>query len=122
MISYIRSDLAVSSKLKHTNSFCKTLGLHIPELELALITLYRPPKCPQFKFKESLEEVQDWLCSLEKEGKAAPTVLLSGDFNLALLEKTSINVDKLCGRTFFATICDKKHKEKQYTRSHFHKQ
>ena len=86
VISYVRSNLAVSSELKHTNSFCDTLGLHIPEHNLALITMYRPPKCPQFRFKESLEEVQDWLSSLEKEGKPAPTVLLSGDFNLGLLD------------------------------------
>ena len=86
VVSYVRTDLAVSSDLKHSNSYCEALGLHIPQLKLALLTMYRPPKCPQFKFKESLKEVRDWLDSIEKEGKPTPTIFLSGDFNLGFLE------------------------------------
>ena len=85
VITYLRDDLAVSSELKHSNSFCDTLGLHIPELELALVTIYRPPKCPQFKFKEALESVTEWITGLETQGKPTPTILISGDFNLGFL-------------------------------------
>ena len=86
VITYLKDDLAVKSELKHSNSFCDTLGLHIPEIKLALVTIYRPPRCPQFKFKECLEMVKDWASSLETEGQPTPTILISGDFNLGFLE------------------------------------
>ena len=85
VISYMREDLAVSSELNHSNAFCDSLGLHKPDLELALVTVYRPPKCPQFRFKECLEVVRDWLKDLELGGKQTPTILISGDFNLGFL-------------------------------------
>ena len=93
VITYLRDDLAVNSELKHSNSYCDTLGLYIPQLELALITIYRPPKCPSFKFKECLENVRDWVGGLEVQGKSTPTILLSGDFNLGFLEDW--NEDKI---------------------------
>ena len=86
VVTYLRTEFAVSSELKHSNSYCESLGLHIPQLDLALVTMYRPPKCPGFKLKESLEEVRDWLASLEREGKPTPAIFLSGDFNLGFLE------------------------------------
>ena len=54
VISYVKEDLAVRSELIPSNAFCVTFGLHIPELDIALVTIYIRPNCPQFKFKECL--------------------------------------------------------------------
>ena len=51
-----------------------------------MVTINRRPKCPEFKFKEYLETVRDWVSSLEAEGQPTPTILISGDFNLGFLE------------------------------------
>ena len=91
VVTYLREDLAVVSELKHSNSFCDTLGLYIPKLDLALITIYRPPGCPEYKFKECLEEVSAWLQQLEAGISAAPTILMSGDFNLGFLNSWDVN-------------------------------
>ena len=85
VICYLREDLSVSSEFKHSNSYCDSLGLYIPELDLALITVYRPPGCPCWNFKESLEEITTWLRGLETKGNSTPTILVSGDFNLGFL-------------------------------------
>lgn len=85
VVTYLRENLAVASEHKHSNAYCDTLGLHIPELDLALLTIYRPPGCPEWKFKECLEEVTAWLRRLEGGHSAAPTILASGDFNLGFL-------------------------------------
>jgi len=90
VISYVREDLAVASDFKFSNGFCDILGLQIPELDLALVTVYRPPGCPGWKFKESLEELTQWLRGLEAAG-AAPTLLVSGDFNLGFLNSWDVN-------------------------------
>ena len=87
VVTYVREDLAVAAEFKHSNCYCDSLALHIPLLDLALVTIYRPPGCPEFKFKECLEEVTAWLHSLEGGHNAAPTILMSGDFNLAFLHK-----------------------------------
>ena len=86
VITYLRDDFAMKSKLKPSNSFCDTLGIHIPEIKLALVTIYRPPKCPQFRMKECLETVRDWASSLETEGQPTATILISTDINLGFLE------------------------------------
>ena len=83
----------MKSKLKPSNSFCDTLGIHIPKIKLALVTIYRPPKCPQFRLKECLETVRDWASSLETEGQPTATILISTDINLGFLE--NMNEEKL---------------------------
>ena len=114
VVTYLREDLAVDSELKHSNSFCETLGLHIPKLDLALITIYRPPGCPEYKFKECLEEVTAWLQQLEGGHKAAPTILISGDFNLGFLDSwepstiEKLKAGALCPRAGRAASEEKK--------------
>ena len=85
VINYVREDLAVSSEHRFSNGFCDTIGLFIPELDLALVTVYRPPACPGWKFKEALEEITAWLRQLEGKS-SSPSVLVSGDFNLGFLK------------------------------------
>ena len=104
VVTYVREDLAVAAELKHSNSYCETLALYIPQLDLALVTIYRPPGCPEYKFKESLEEVSSWLQGLEGGHRAAPTILMSGDFNLHFLHSWSgetieaLKAESICPR------------------------
>ena len=53
VIINIRSDFGVKSVARHTNSYCYSLGLFIPDLQLVLINVYRPPVCATEKFKEN---------------------------------------------------------------------
>ena len=78
VISYIRQDLGVRNQFSHSNSYCESVAQYIPDLNLCLINLYRPPNCPTIKFEETLHFLDKFL--LELEGKqGSPTILCTGD-------------------------------------------
>ncbi len=86
VINYVHSDLSVSSTLSYSNSYCETQCLHIPSIDTAVATIYRPPGCPTDKFREAIEEVRKWLASIENPAKPLPTFIMSGDFNFSFME------------------------------------
>ena len=87
VITYVRSDLVVKSVLKHSNSYCDSLGLYLPELSLALLNVYRPPGCETDKFKETMDEMKTFIEAIEtdKNSTPTPTIICGGDFNLGML-------------------------------------
>ena len=62
---YVRKDLAVKSELKDSNSFCDSLILHIPQLNLVITNMYRPPNGPEALFIQSLDHAASFLRCLE---------------------------------------------------------
>ena len=81
VINYIRDQITVDDIKTFTNSYVELICLYIPSLDLALITLYRPPDTPARKFIEALVAVDDWIDKLETKIGKAPNILTSGDFN-----------------------------------------
>ena len=88
VVTYVRKDLVVKSELRKSNSYCDSLILHIPQLNLVLVNIYRPPNCPENLFDETLEFTSDFFRSLETQEMCANTYLVLGDFNFPFLKFT----------------------------------
>ena len=83
--TYVRSDLAVKQVFIHSNGFCESLATDIPELDLAIINIYRPPGCATQMFKETVEEIKCFIEKIENESNKTPTIICGGDFNVGML-------------------------------------
>ena len=81
VIMYIRDQLTVEYSLTFSNSFVEFVALFIPSLDLALVTVYRPPAVPAIKFSEALIKIDNWIEDLEKILGKTPNIIVSGDFN-----------------------------------------
>ena len=92
---YVRKDLAVKTAVNDSNSFCDSLILHIPQLNLVLMNVYRPPNCPEVIFNQTIEYLRNFLRNLEEYNNCANTYMLVGDFNFPFLkvgkETTTVN-------------------------------
>ena len=81
--TYVRKDLAVASEIKDSNSYCDVQILHIPQLNLIITNVYRPPNCPESMFVQTLQKVSSSLRSIESQ--KAHDYLILGDFNFPFL-------------------------------------
>ena len=86
--TYVRNDLATSVILKDSNSYCDTLVLRIHQLNLLLINLYRPPKCPSNLFLQSLHTIKNIITSFEEHDKRSHDILLTTDCNFPQIKWT----------------------------------
>ena len=99
VITYVRKDLVVKEQFSHSNAYCESLALHVPELKLCLINVYRPPNCPTVHFKETLNLLSDFLGSLESSLSGMPSVLLTADMNLPFIKDWSRPaLEKFCAK------------------------
>jgi hypothetical protein len=93
----VRKDLAVKSEIKDSNSFCDSLILHIPQLNLIIANIYRPPNCPEALFVQTLEQVSNFLRNMESSSQRANDYLILGDFNFPFLnfkKGDNLNINK----------------------------
>ena len=98
VISYIRQDLGVRNQFSHSNSYCVSVAQYIPDLNLCLINLCRPPNCPTIKFEETLDFLDKFLLGLEGE-QGSPTILCTGDMNLPFVKDWSRpGLEKFCAK------------------------
>ena len=81
VINYVRDQITVDEIITFTNSYVELICLFIPSLDLAMITLYRPPDTPAKKFIEALATIDDWINKMETKIGKAPNIITSGDFN-----------------------------------------
>ena len=73
---YIHSKFTVSEQAVFSDSYCEAVMVFLPEPNLTIITVYRPPRCPEDNFTQCLTEVSNFIAKLEN-----PEVLMVGDFN-----------------------------------------
>ena len=78
---YLRHDLTPTQIHKKSNQYCKVVCIYIPEINVSNITIYRPPKCPNSKFNEAIEWIDQWIADLQEQGITA-IIMFNGDFNL----------------------------------------
>ena len=71
--------------LSSTCSYCDSLTLSIPQLNLVLINIYRPPSCPEELFVQSMEQISVFLRNMESYDQRASDYLILGDFNFPFL-------------------------------------
>jgi hypothetical protein len=60
-IIYVRNDLPIGDTLSFSNSYCEVAGSFLPNQNIAVITVYRPPGCPSPKFKEAMDKISAWI-------------------------------------------------------------
>ena len=76
------------NQFSHSNSYCESTAQFIPELNLCIINVYRPPGCPLPKFQETLGLLEDFLEGLE-DNQGTPSILCTGDMNLPFVRDWS---------------------------------
>ena len=54
---------------------------YVASSNTAYIGLYRPPRCPEAKFKEALTSIESWIIDLERTNERTPSIVLGGDIN-----------------------------------------
>ena len=91
---YCRKDIAVKTFVKDSNSYCDSLILDIPQLNLVLINIYRPPNCPEILFDQTMEPTSNFLRNLEYYNQRANTYLVVGDFNFPSLKDGKLSENK----------------------------
>ena len=84
----IRNYLAATTILKDSNSYCDSLVIEIHKLNLILINIYRPPKCPKILFNQTLQTIKVLLENIESENSTKDIFML-GDFNFPFLRWTN---------------------------------
>ena len=85
---YVRDDLTVRELFKYSNNCCESIIVEIKELELILITVWRPPNSPKQLFQETLDKCQEIINSeIENETvHKSRTLLVLGDFNFPFIK------------------------------------
>ena len=61
--------------------------MHIDDIKVSLVCVYRPPNCPLSKFKEAIQFIQESL----KENDDW-TLIIAGDFNLPVIDWTDLTL------------------------------
>ena len=56
--------------------------LFLPVIRAVVVNVYRPPSCPEHKFKEMLAEIS---AAIGKISSPMPTIIICGDFNLPII-------------------------------------
>ena len=102
---YLRNDLIGHLVDSHSNSICETLVVKVKSLNLLLICVYRPPKCPVSKFCEALEVCQKAINEVSEKDPKVKDILQFGDYNLPCIEWPS--------RRIYAKNVENKSEEKQ---------
>ena len=72
-----------------SNAYVEYHMLYIKQLDLVVVTLYRPPECPTDMFISPLEDIKT---KLEAVSTCLPNIILTGDFNFPTIDWNSERV------------------------------
>ena len=85
-IIYVRENLTISEEYGGSDSMTKFLCCKINDLNLAVISIYRPPDCTTKSFSDCLLKIDSWINKIiEKDINTK--ILLTGDMNLGFLKE-----------------------------------
>ena len=99
IITYVRHDLLPGLQVKEAGSIgnIEFLIIFIKELEMLLVTLYRPPSASSTDFKSAIAAIQR---EIESAEGPTPRVALTGDFNFPSIKWEKHNIDAQQTQTF----------------------
>ena len=89
IITYIKEGYTISNVSSYSDSMTETLCLYINELNIGLVTVYRPPGCDTGSFRNSLNSIDKWIISMIKFKNLK--IVMTGDFNFGFLKTWDTN-------------------------------
>ena len=113
VITLIHEDLIVSEDKSYSDSTSESLMLYINDLNMGLITVYRPPNCDTASFGNNLKNINKWMEAIQKNHPSV-TFCITGDFNMGFLKDWSYQeINSFINRTIerkenHATLVDYK--------------
>ena len=88
-LTYIHQDISVGEVSTFDNMFCEVCITPLDKVQTAVITVYRPPKCPLSKFRQLIDFVQNFINHVGDSW----TFLISGDLNFPNIEWPTLSVN-----------------------------
>ena len=88
-LTYIHQDISVGEVSFFDNMFCEVCITPLDKVQTAVITVYRPPKCPLSKFRQLIDFVQNFINHVGDSW----TFLISGDLNFPNIEWPTLSVN-----------------------------
>ena len=79
----IQENLGVekSKSVHYSNSVCEMLIIHIEQMNLHIICVYRPPDTTNDEFTPCIDKIESYLCNLP----STDNIMILGDFNFPFL-------------------------------------
>jgi len=77
-ISFIQNSVVCEDILSFSDEYCNLQIIKLPQNNLILINIYRPPDCPEQSFEKVVSKVRSTYYMLESP---TPDVIMLGDFN-----------------------------------------
>ena len=71
-----REEFLVGLQFSFSTTHCEILGIYLSNINVANITIYRPPDSPYEHFLEILNKARNWISELESSG-IRPKILLN---------------------------------------------
>ena len=84
---YVHEMFDVSSSLSFDNQYAEVALVHIDDIKVSLVCVYRPPYCPLSKFKEAIQFINE---NLKKDDDW--TLIIAGDFNLPVIDWNTLTL------------------------------
>ena len=70
-----------SKSVHYSNSVCEMLIIHIEQMNLHIICVYRPPDTTKDEFTPCIDKIESYLCNLP----STDNIMILGDFNFPFL-------------------------------------
>ena len=61
VITYIKDFMTTSNELLYSDSITESVGVYIHDINMVLITIYRPPGCKNDSFLKCIDKIDKWL-------------------------------------------------------------
>ena len=91
VVTYIKDFMTTSDELLYSDSTSEAISVYIHDLNMALITVYRPPGCKSESFLKCLDKIDKWLHNITTT-KDKVKIFMTGDFNLGFLADWNYNL------------------------------
>ena len=87
-VIYVNDALEAQKISQISQINCEMVAVRIPEMNVVIITVYRPPSATKEDFKVIINEIDKIIQNLEKP---EPNILINGDFNFSFIEWEKID-------------------------------
>ena len=85
VITYVKDHLTVSCELSESDAMNDLLCIYINEINMAIVTIYRPPDSNAESFNWCIKKTNEWIKKIQQKSDGI-RMIITGDFNLGELE------------------------------------